>query len=215
MGGNRPALLFAAAALLLVVVAARGASPVPSAINDLSIDPGLPSVPTGGGLPSLGQMTAPADPVLVGKIVLVLLVVMVVLATVLSVLSYLRKRGRLGIVAHVVEPAEGTVDTVPRLRLREAVQEARDVLTRTGGSPGDAVIAAWVTLEHAAEHKREQHETATEFTVALLEKQHADEAALRELRTLYQRARFGAGGVDAGAVTRARAALDKILGTVR
>ena len=116
---------------------------------------------------------------------------------------------------HVVEAVEGTVDNVPRFRLKEAVQEARDILAREGGAPRDAVIEAWVTLENAADHKREPHETATEFTVALLEEENADEAALRELRTLYQRARFGAGTVDDDSADRARDALDRILATIR
>jgi len=217
MGGTRSALLFAAAALLLllVVVAARGASPVPSSVNDVSIDRGLPPLPVNGsGLPSLGQMTSPADPALFGAIVLAILIILFVLAAVLSVRGYLRTRRRLG-VGHVLEPVEGTVDTVPRFRLREAVREARDILGREGGAPRDAVIQAWVTLENAAEHKREPHETATEFTVALLEKENADEAALRELRILYQRARFGHTGVDADSAARAREALDRILGTIR
>lgn len=218
MGGNRPALLFAAAAsLLLVVVAARGGSPVPSAVNDLTIDRGLPSVTLRGASgPSSGMTSAP-DPALVGKVVLGLVIVLLIVAVVFGVLSALRRRRLLG-VGHVIETVEGTVDSVPRMRLKEAVERARDILAREGGRPGDAVIEAWVTLENATEHKREPHQTATEFTVALLENENADEAALRELRTLYQRARFGGTDSDDGAddsATKARAALDRILATIR
>jgi hypothetical protein len=194
MGGKRPApLLFAAAALLLVVVAARGASPVPSSINDISLDRGLPPMKLPNTGTGTGPITSPADPELLGKAVVALLIAMIVLAVVLSLLSFLRKRQLRLRAGHVGEAAEGTVDTVPRLRLREAVTQARDILARAGGAPRDAVIEAWVTLENAAEHKRAPHETPTEFTVALLERADADEAALRELRTLYQRARFGTG----------------------
>ena len=216
MGGNRPALLFAAAAsLLVVVVAARGSSPVPSEVNDLQLERGVPGVLIGSGTPgAYARPDLDVDPDLVAKVVVALLVVLCVLAVVTSVLGFLRKRRLLG-VGQVVEAVEGTVDTVPRPRLRDAVQEARDILAREGGQPGDAVIEAWVTLENAAEHKREPHQTATEFTVALLEKEHADEAALRELRTLYQRARFGHVDVDTASATRARAALDRILATIR
>lgn len=215
MGGKRSALFFVAAALLLVVVAARGASPVPSTINDVSLDRGLPSVSfSGGGLSGTGPLSAPGDPALLAKIVIGLLVVLCVLGVVFSVLGFLRRRRLLG-VGHVIEPVEGTVDSVPRFRLEEAVRQARDVLAREGGLPRDAVIEAWVTLENAAGHTREPHETATEFTVALLEEENADEAALRELRTLYQRARFGHTDVDAGSAARARAALDRILVTIR
>jgi uncharacterized protein DUF4129 len=115
----------------------------------------------------------------------------------------------------VTDPLEGTVDTVTRVRLKEAVEQARDLLVREGGRPRDAVIEAWVTLENAADHKRAPHQTATEFTVGLLEKENADEVALRELRTLYQRARFSTSTVDDDSVTRARTALDRILATIR
>jgi hypothetical protein len=201
--------------LLLVVVAARGASPVPSAINDVSIDRGLPPISLGGSsFPGTGPLSAPGNPETAAKVVVVLLVVVCVLATVLSVLSWLRTRRRVG-VGHVVETVEGTVDTVPRFRLEEAVQQARDLLAREGGHPGDAVIEAWVTLENAVDHRRAPHETATEFTVALLARENADEAALRELRTLYQRARFGHAAADDDSAARARDALDRILVTLR
>lgn len=214
MGGNRSALLFAAAALLLVVIAARGASPVPSELNDVSLDRGLPPISLSNLGSSAGQLSAAGDPTLLAKIVVALVIIAFVLAAVLSVLSALRRRGLLG-VGLVGEPVEGTIDTVPRLRLREAVGQARDILAREGGLPRDAVIEAWVTLENATEHTRAPHETATEFTVALLAEQHADETALRELRVLYQRARFGTDDVDATGAAEARAALDRILATIR
>lgn len=204
----------AAASLLLVVVAARGASPVPSSVNDVSLDRGLPPLSVTGGPSGVRGSTAAPDPELAAKVVLVLLVVLALTAVVLSVLSFLRRRRLVG-VGHVTGPVEGTVDTVSRIRLKEAVVAARDLLTRAGGRPGDAVIAAWVTLENATAHRREPHETATEFTVALLAKENADEAALAELRTLYQRARFGRGAVDADSAAHAGAALDRILATLR
>ena len=214
MGGKRPVLLFAAAGLLLVVVAARGVSPVPSTINDLGLDHGPPPLPVAPGGEATGPRGTVGDPVVIGNIVIGLLIVLCVLAVVLSAISAYRLRRRQGI-GYVAEAVEGTIDTVPRLRLKEAVQEARDILAREGGVPRDAVIEAWVTLENATEHRREPHETATEFTVALLEKEHADEVALRELRTLYQRARFGAATVDDDAADKARDALDRILVTIR
>lgn len=215
MGGNRSALLFAAAAsLLVVVVAARGSSPVPSSINDLPLERGLPFISFRGS-PAIGARASSApDPGLVVKVVVVLVVVMAVLAIVLAVLGALRRRRLIG-VGGVVEASEGVVDSVPRFRLKEAVEQARDVLARTGGQPGDAVIAAWVTLENATEHTRAPHQTATEFTVALLTEENADEDALRELRTLYQHARFGRTAIPADGPERARSALDRILVTIR
>jgi hypothetical protein len=216
MRGSRPALLLAAAALLLLVVfAARGESSVPSSMTGLSIEYGLPGVILGGSnsAPSLGSPThIDADPNLVAKIVITLVVVTLVLAVVLSVLSARRTRRRAGI-GDVIETVEGTIDTIMRLRLKEAVEQARDMLARPGGEPRDAVIRAWVTLESATEYSRAPHQTATEFTVALLEKETADEDALRELRTLYQRARFGHHSSESDAAA-AKTALDRILATI-
>ena len=216
MGGNRTALLFAAAAALLVaVVAASGRSPVPSSMNDVPLERGLPGVllsPAKVG--AHGNVDMGVDPGLAAKIIVGLVIVMALLAVTLSFVNFLRNRQRLGVGA-VVDAVEGTIETVTQVRLKEAVKQARDLLVREGGRPRDAVIEAWVTLENAADHKRAPHETATEFTVGLLEKENADEGALRELRTLYQRARFGQGDVDDDSVTRARAALEQIMATIR
>lgn len=217
MRGSRPALLLAAGALLLLVVlVARGESAVPSSMTDVPLERGLPAVELNGSRgPTAGLQFSAGDPALAGKVVIGLAVVMLLLALVLSVLSWLRSRvRRRGGVGVVLENVEGTIDTVMRLRLKEAVTQARDMLARAGGAPRDAVIQAWATLENATEHKRAPHQTATEFTVALLEKESADEDALLELRTLYQRARFGHESSDLAA-RRARMALDRILVTIR
>ena len=216
VGGNRTALLFAAAAALLVaVVAASGRSPVPSSINEMPLERGLPGVlmsPATVG--AHGGVDLGGDPGLIAKIIVGLVILMAVLAMTLSLVNFLRARRRLG-VGKVVDAVEGTIESVTHLRLKEAVVAARDLLVREGGRPRDAVIEAWVTLENAADHTRAPHETATEFTVGLLEKENADEAALRELRTLYQRARFSQDPVDDDSVTRARAALEQIMATIR
>jgi hypothetical protein len=217
MRGLRPAAIIAACGfLLLVVVVARGESAVPHKLRDLPIERGLPAVQLSGrGGSAAGLQFSPGDPALAAKIVIALAGILIVLALTLSTLSWLRNRlrGRAGI-GTVVEPVEGTIDTVLRLRLKDAVTQARDLLVRAGGAPRDAVIQAWVTLENATEHRRAPHETATEFTISLLEKENADEAALRDLRTLYQRARFGHDSGERDA-TAARDALDRILATIR
>jgi hypothetical protein len=217
MRGSRPALSVAVAAfLLLVVLVARGRSGVPGAARDLRIEPGLPLVTlhakSGTGT---GMQYSLNDPSLFARVVIGIVAVTVLLALVLSVLSWLRtRRRRISGLSVPVDPSEGTVDTVMRLRLRDAVAHARDLLARPGGEPRDAVIRAWATLENATDHGRAPHQTATEFTVSLLREETADEAALHELRTLYHRARFGhdTGERDA---ERARTALDRILATIR
>jgi hypothetical protein len=215
MRGVRPALTLAAVALLLlVVVAARGGSAVPSRIADPSLDRGLPGVPLGSDSSKLGpRPTTTPDVGLLSKILIVLVVVAFLVAVVTSFLAWRRNRRRIGVGA-VIETTSGTIDSVLRMKLADAVHEARDLLARPGGDARDAVIAAWVTLESAVEHERAPHQTATEFTVALLEKETVDPEALRELRTLYQQARFGHRS-EPGAVDRARDALDRILATVR
>lgn len=207
----------AAALLLLVVLVARGESAVPSEMVDVPIEQGLPFLSGGGSSnpPTAGPQFVPSDPALVMEIIIGLAVVMLLLAVGLSVLSAIRNRlNNRGGMGDVIDPVEGTIDSVMRLRLKEAVQRARDTLVREGGEPRDAVIRAWVTLENATEHKRAPHQTATEFTVSLLAKETADEDALRELRTLYQRARFGHHSDERDADV-AKSALDRILATIR
>lgn len=76
--------------------------------------------------------------------------------------------------------------------LRRGVAEAQRSL-RAIGRPVDAVVAAWVALETAAEASgvvRSPAQTPTEFTVAVLRRTPADPAAVRELLSLYHLARF-------------------------
>ena len=77
-----------------------------------------------------------------------------------------------------------------------------------------SAVGSGSKYENATDHGRAPHETATEFTVSVLTKETADEAALRELRTLYHRARFGHHSSESDA-EQARAALDRILATLR
>ena len=75
---------------------------------------------------------------------------------------------------------------------RKALATLRE---RPSGPPSDAVVAAWLDLEEAAASSgapRQDHETPTEFTGALLTRYEVDAAAATTLRGLYQRARFGA-----------------------
>lgn len=79
--------------------------------------------------------------------------------------------------------------------------------------PGDAVIAAWVALEHEAElqgTRRHPTQTSTEFTTALLARTAAPEQAVHVLRGLYQQARFSSRPVAAADVARARQAIGQI-----
>ena len=96
--------------------------------------------------------------------------------------------------------------------LRAGLGEARHLLD-TVLDPTDAVLAAWVALEQAAERSgvaRRPADTPTELTAAVLGATPADASAVRLLLALYHRARFSAGGVDPGAVQRARRCVDAL-----
>ena len=76
--------------------------------------------------------------------------------------------------------------------LRAGIMEADEEL-RTAARPADAVIAAWVQLEAAAERSgvpRDPASTPTEFTVVVLDRTPVDPATTRILLRLYLRARF-------------------------
>ena len=101
------------------------------------------------------------------------------------------------------------LDDVTQAALQEGVARAGRAL-RDELPPGDAVIAAWLALEHAAGTGgvvRDPAQTATEFTLALLDRTAADPAATRTLLGLYHRARFSDHAVSTDDVVAARAAL--------
>jgi len=222
MRSFRVAVLCAAAALLLfAVVAARGTSAVPGSLKDVPLERG-----TGGGVALNG---APADEnafqvdivdelqlVQTSFVVAAMILLLVAFAAFLRHVRRLRRRKlRLSVGAEVDE-AEGSLEVTMPMRLRKAAERARVELTeRRGGPPGDAVIAAWLRLEEAAAHEgagRAPHQTATEFTAALLARHTTQEPALDELRELYQRARFGPPGlVGEAEADAAITALDRIL----
>ncbi|GGI08178.1 hypothetical protein GCM10011354_27790 [Egicoccus halophilus] len=84
-------------------------------------------------------------------------------------------------------------------------------------APADAVIAAWLALEQAAEVsgvRRRPAQTPTEFTVAVLERTAADAATTNELLALYHRARFSGRPVGPDDVARARDCLGRLAADV-
>ena len=93
-------------------------------------------------------------------------------------------------------PSEsGATDVAQLTALRRAATRGRQQLEQAPPRRArDAVIAAWLELEDAAAaggRPRRPAETPTEFTVALLRRHAADEAATRALLRLYHQARFG------------------------
>ena len=109
------------------------------------------------------------------------------------------------------EGGEGMPDAAVAA-LREGVRAAVHALDEDV-PPGDAVISAWVRVEEAAAATgvvRDRAQTATEFTLDVLDATAADPAATRELLGLYLAARFGAHPVTAGDVRRARELLEVV-----
>ncbi|MFS0702820.1 DUF4129 domain-containing protein, partial [Cellulomonas sp. 179-A 4D5 NHS] len=159
-----------------------------------------------GALPS-GLVTATGW-VVAGVGVLAVLVVLALLVR--KALAALARRGA---VTEGGSPTTGAVDLVEGLtvpQLREGVAAAGRRLDEDV-PPGDAVVAAWVALEHAAAATgivRERSTTATELTVQVLDATRADPAATRTLLDLYLAARFSAHPVTAADVATARRCLD-------
>ena len=97
--------------------------------------------------------------------------------------------------------------------LRRGVEQALRLLNEEG-TPGDAVMLAWLGLEQSAEDSgivRKPAETATEFTSRIMKRVFADDRAIAALLALYLRARFADYEVTAADVTRAREALEGLV----
>lgn len=112
-----------------------------------------------------------------------------------------------GLAADLAAPPEPDIPVLLR-----GVSAARDLLTRFA-EPSDAVIAAWLALEEAADRSgvhRRPSATPTEFTLAVLAATPAPPAATRELLDLYRTARFSTHPVTAGDVERAARCLADI-----
>ena len=105
------------------------------------------------------------------------------------------------------------VDAVPELPVLLRGVEAARLSLGSIPDPGDAVIAAWLSLEDAAAEsgvRRHPAQTPTEFTLAILRSTRADADATRELLALYHLARFSTHPVTADHVERASRCLGAI-----
>lgn len=218
----RPAAVATTLAALLVVVgvlAAALAGPVSLEARTSDGPTWTPPAVTQTPVPTAGPTQDPddTDPALpaVSKAVAQAVLVLVAVAGALLagvVLWFVARGWRLDgrtdpgdVVPPGDEGADELTDTAVAA-LREGVALATRAL-EDDVPPGDAVVGAWVAVETAAARTgvvRDRAQTATEFTVRVLDATRADPAATRELLALYLAARFGAGGVDATAVRRAR-----------
>lgn len=158
----------------------------------------------------------------VGRVLLVLLVLAGLVVVVLVVQRWIGPMVRRALRVRRADPpppedhAHGltaAADLRPDVeRLREGLAEAAGHLAEHG-PPADAVVAAWIALEHAAERsgvQRDRAQTPTEFTLDVLDATPADPAATRVLLGLYHRARFSEHGVEAPDVAEAARALTQL-----
>lgn len=217
-----PAAVLGVGALVVVTVLAAAASGPWSLDVHRGALAGV-SEPAGTGpsgtAPPAAAPGAPADataPPWVTFVVLVLLT-LVVVVLLLVLVRWLARLLRAHLQPRAVDhsPPAGQVDDgpdrwVPAMQdgVRRAAQELDDEQP-----PGDAVIAAWVALEHAAASGglvRDRAETATEFTVEVLDATSADPAATRTLLDLYLAARYSRHPLTTDDVARARTSLATI-----
>lgn len=222
-GSMKPRLALALAvgsALVLIALAARGTSPVRYQDRPTGDDEVAP--PAAAPPPTLDTAvdgSATAGSLLVFLIVLIVVAVIGVVSLLISLGVFRRRRRRRGVGAAVDAPdlPDEHANPPPILvrRAAEALEELRD---HASGPPGDAVIAAWLTLEQAAQDSgvpRQGHQTATEFTGDLLRRYRVDEGATGTLRRVYQRARFGTAEVTADDARTATEALEHIVRDLR
>jgi hypothetical protein len=100
----------------------------------------------------------------------------------------------------------------PIAALHEAAEQAATSL-RTAEEPSDAIIAAWLSLEQAAESSgmpRSPAQTPTEFTLVVLDATAAQPQAVQQLLSLYHLARFATTPLTDEHVAAALAALDQL-----
>lgn len=179
-----------------------------------------PVVPTPEETPPSRE--APADPnaLLVGVLIVLGALALIAVA---RVLARLRGRWRAGD-RSPADPTDAadpdTADAASALsvvELRDAVSEALDAI-EDARSARDAVIAAWLVLERAAERRgvaRDPAQSPSEFTRAVLAATAADAASADTLLRLYLRVRFGTAETTAADVATAQVALRRLTADLR
>jgi len=217
-----PTVLGIVVVLLVVVFAAGGESAVEVGQGWV---PGFNRQVEGQGADagerSEDEFEAPPVVRTVAALVMVALLLAMVLLFVIGLLSILfsvrfkrfRKRR-----PEAVTPTEVSGDDDDRIDVsfihRAAGGALEQLRQRAGGDPGDAVVLAWLVMEEAAAEcglARLAHQTATEFTTAVLAGLDVDPRALHRLRRLYQRARFSTHPVTEADADAAEDALRRLV----
>ncbi|QJW36795.1 DUF4129 domain-containing protein [Cellulosimicrobium protaetiae] len=213
----------ALAAVLAAAVGAPWGWEAPAWLDDLTQDPADPPTSTP---PPEDVNTAPDelelpwdatgmsfDTYLLWVLVAVVVVVLVVLARRYLPHLLVRRRRRELLTAPPGDVSVHAAEDPVVPELRDAVEKAHDDLRAPDADPHDAVVAAWVALERAAERagtRRDPAQTPTEFTTAVLASTRVDADAVATLRGLYHRARFGETPLGERDLEAARGALARI-----
>jgi Na+-transporting methylmalonyl-CoA/oxaloacetate decarboxylase gamma subunit len=224
-----PLVLGLAALLVTAAVVAQGRSAVSvGESRPLFGAVWLPTIPLPAGDPppppservdeadSADQTSLAGD--LTGRLIVALPIVLLCLALLVGLVGAVRRRriGAAAPTAPMEDDQAGEHRAATSARLLVAARAASEQLReRTGGSPADAVVAAWLRLEQAAAGagtRRLPHQTPTEFAAAVLAEHTTNEPALEDLRVRYERARFGLPNQTTAAdAAAARAALGQIM----
>lgn len=185
--------------------------------GDESSAPGKDFGPTdnraGGGEKGHAATAAPHDTLAAAiswamRVIIALVVIAVVVAVARALLDWWARR-------RVVVEDEASVDVLPE-ELLEQARESEQLLAR--GTPGNAVVAAWVRLEDAvrgAGLRDDDSRTSSELVTTVIRGFGVRQAPLDELAALYREARFSRHPVGEEARTRAREALQEIQSDLR
>ncbi|WP_309133665.1 DUF4129 domain-containing protein [Cellulomonas sp.] len=214
-GPDRAVVLTACAAVLVVlaVVAAALAGPVrltaderaPLDMPTFTAPPQMTPPP----VPDRPAEEPPAPPRWLGPVVgsLVTLVVLAVLALAARWLLRRYRPPDRGPGDDDLDGAAADLDETHVVAAMRAGVASAERALEDDVPPGDAVVAAWVAVEDAAASTgvvRDRAQTATEFTLEVLDRTRADPVATRALLDLYLTARFSAHAVTPADVVRAR-----------
>lgn len=210
--------------LVLVVLAAAATGPwvrpplVGGATGQEGLTPPTIELPSQTATPSIPPQD-PADdggsgiPILRWVLFALGLAVAVILALLVLrfLMLYLRRANGPGIDARIAQPVTDIPD-VDAPTMREGIAQARSILD-SDRPPHDAIVLAWLALEHAAVSAgvgRTPAQTPTEFTAVVLDRTPAQREAVEVLRELYSRVRFSDQPVSDADGDAARAAIAAI-----
>lgn len=194
------------------VFARKDFSGIESSEPGKDFGPGPIPVATGDGLQRADVPTS--DPFIVTlvefamKLVLAVVVVIVLVALGRALLDRWRGRDR-------TEDQVAEADVLPDVLLEGALEGERQLAR---GTPGNAVIAAWVALEDAvrgAGVRDDDSRTAAELVTAVLRSHRVDRAPLDVLAALYREARFSRHPITEEQRTAAREALVQVQADLR